>query len=564
MVMGGGRPLSVFFFFLPIIIAAPAASAGLVINEMYYDHPGADGGYEFVEFMNAGDEPVSLDGVALEFHNGSGEGWTLLWQAPGGLTLDAGALFVVGGELVAPAPDVVLSISLQNGPDAVRLVRGGEVLDVLGYGGLDDALYVETHGVAVVAAGKSIARTPDGRDTNDNSADFVAAAPTPGRRNVALHDVALVIPAETPVRSARARAGTEQITIEIENRGLVEVPAGAVALAVRDSSEFGIGAGATASNGGAIDPGHREVVVIAHSLVGDGYHFVDVTARYDADERAQNDGVALIRRVGSPPLLVSEILSAPRAGCPQFVELYNAGSMPLDLTGFSIRDTRLRPAVIASDSLSLAPREFVVLTPDPEMLRACVDVSGPVFDVDGTWPAFNKSGGAFADSVVVMDTFEIAVDAVAYPGLKTSQTGFSLERVDLFAADVARAAVWSLSRAPGGSPGRMSVSALSEAPRAACDVSPNPFVAGDLVRVAVASMDGVASVTVRVYDPSGKRVADIGRASSFPAVLLWDGRAADGVMVCPGILVLACESFSADGARVGVEKVVVGCASRSR
>ena len=561
--MGGGRPLSVFVFFLPIIIAAPAASAGLVINEMYYDHPGADGGHEFVEFMNTGDLPMSLDGVVLEFHNGSGEGWTLLWQAPGGLSLDAGALFVLGGELVAPVPDVVLSISLQNGPDAVRLVRGAEVLDVLGYGGLDDPLYVETHGVAVVTAGKSIARTPDGRDTNDNSADFVAAAPTPGRRNVALHDVALVIPAETPVRSARVRAGTERIAIEIENRGLADVAAGVVEIAVRDSSELGISDGVTARNVGVIAPGDRERTVVAISLAGAGYHFVEIIARYQIDERTNNDRAQLLRRVGSPPLLVSEILSAPRAGCPQFVELYNAGSVPLDLTGFSIRDTRLKPAYIASDSVIIAPHEFIVITQDPEVLHSCAHVSARVFDVGGTWPSFNKSGGAFADSVVVMDEFEIAVDAVAYPGLKTSQTGFSLERVDLFATEVARAAVWSLSREPGGSPGRMSVSALAAAPHAACDVSPNPFQAGDLVRVAIASMDGVASVSVRVYDSSGKRVADIGRASLFPAVLLWDGRAADGEMVRPGILVLACESFSADGARVGVEKVVVGCASRS-
>ncbi len=560
--MGGGRPLLVLFFFLPII-AARAASAGLVINEMYYDHPGADGGYEFVEFMNTGEAALSLDGVALEFHNGTGEGWTLLWQAPPGLTLEAGALFALGGDLVLPTPDVVVSISLQNGPDAVRLVRGSEILDVLGYGGLDDPLYVETHGVAVVTAGKSIARTPDGRDTGDNLADFVAVAPTPGRRNVALHDVAIAIPAATPLRSARLRAGTERLTIEIENRGLADVVAGAVGVATRDSSEFGVVAGATVTNGAAIDPGGCEVVAVAISLAGDGYHFVDVTAHYSFDERAQNDRVSLMRRVGSPPLLVSEILSAPRAGCPQFVELYNAGSTVLDLTGFAIRDTRLKPAVIASDSLVIAPREFVVLSPDPDVLRTCVNVSGRVFDVNGTWPSFNKSGSTFADSVVVMDRFEIAVDAVAYPGLKTSQTGFSLERVDLFATEAPRTAVWSLSRASGGSPGSMSASGLSEPPRAACDVSPNPFVAGDLLRVAVASTDGVARVTVRVYEPSGRRVADIGTASSFPAVLLWDGRAADGEWVRAGIFVLACESFSADGARVGVEKVVVGCASRS-
>ena len=559
--MGGARRF--FFFFLPII-AAHDAHAGLVVNELYYDHPGADGGYEFVELLNTGDASFSLDGVVLEFHNGSGEGWTVLWSAPPGLALEPGALWVLGGDLVLPAPDLVVGISLQNGPDAVRLARGAEIFDVVGYGGLDDPNYVEAHAVAVVPAGKSIARTPDGRDSGDNALDFVAAAPSPGRRNVALHDVAILLSPETPSRSA-ARTRTELLAIEIENRGLADIPAGGVVIAWRDSSEGGIADGPAANNRYALLPGAHETLAITVSLAGDGYHWIDIAARYAPDERAHNDRVVVLRRVGSPPLLVSEVLSSPSPGCPQFVELFNAGARHLDITRYAIRDTRLKLAVIAADSLVLAPREFVILTPSPDVLMACVNVTGRIFEVDGSWPTFNKSGGTFADSVVVMDALEIPVDAVAYPGLKTNQAGFSLDRIDLFAGEVPRAAVWSLSRARGGTPGRMSESSLSAPPRASCEVSPNPFFAdeGDLLRVAIAPVEGVASVAVRIYDPSGKRIADVGTASAFPAVLLWDGRAAGGERVRSGILVLTCESFSSDGARVGVEKVVVGCANRS-
>jgi hypothetical protein len=55
----------------------------------------------------------------------------------------------------------------------------------------------------------------------------------------------------------------------------------------------------------------------------------------------------------------------------------------------------------------------------------------------------------------------------------------------------------------------------------------------------------------------------MGAADAFPAVLLWDGRRDGGDIVRAGIYVLACETFDAAGVRVGVEKVVVGCASRS-
>ncbi len=562
--MGGGVRLPLFLF-LPICFAQ-AAGAGVVVNELYYDHPGADAGYEFVELLNTGASPVSLDGISLEFHNGSGVGWVVVWRAPNGLVLAPDALLVIGGSAVTPAPDVVFELALQNGPDAIRLVAAeGGVLDVVGYGGLDDPAYVETLGVAAIDAGQSIARTPDGRDSGDNASDFVAAAPTPGRRNVARHDVAPLLASDTPARAGRDRAGVERVSIEIENRGLVDIPASAVVVSVRDSSVDGTNDVASVRNASSIAPGANERVALEVTLSAPGYHWITVETRYGADERMANDRVFLVRRVGRPFLLVSEIMTAPRSGCPQFVELYNAGDDPIDITGYSFRDTRSQAASIDVDSLVIEPRGFIVVAADAPQLVACARDVVRVLDVMGSWPSFNRSGGTFADSVIVIDALGIPVDGVAYPGVPSGLTGRSLERVDLFPPLARRDAVWRLSHEVGGSPGKASDSSLEEPPAVSCEVSPNPFFPGrgDLLRIAVASVSGVASVVVRVYDPSGRKVSEVGSASAFPAVLLWDGRASDGDPVRSGIYVLTCESFSMDGSRVGVEKVVVGCASRS-
>ncbi len=550
--------------FLPYISFPQTVDAGVVVNELYYDHPGADAGHEFVELYNAGDAAVSLDGFAIEFHNGSGAGWTSVWRAPTGYSLAPGAVFVVGGNAVLPPPDVVFEFALQNGPDAVRLVDASGVLDVVGYGGLEDAAYVETLGAAVVDAGQSIARTPDGRDMGDNSRDFAPAEPTPGRRNVARIDVAPILPSTTPARFGRDRAGVERIAIEIENRGLIEIPARAVTISARDSTVAGAGDVESVTNAAVILPGGRERVLLDVPLTLSGYHWLTVYTRCDGDERAANDGVALVRRVGRPGILVTEIMSAPRDGCPQFVELYNAGTEPIDLTGWSLRDMRASPARIDADSLVLSPRGFAVISDDAAMLRVCAGIDA--YDVVGAWPSFNKSGTTLADSIVVMDALGIAVDAVGYPGVKSGTSGRSLERVDLFASPTMRGAVWRLSRDNGGSPGRASDGSLDAPPRATCEVSPNPFVPahGDLLSIALAPIAGVASVVVRIYDPSGRRVRDVGSASAFPAVLLWDGRRDNGEVARPGIYVLACEAFGSDGVRVGVEKVVVGCANRSQ
>ena len=43
---------SLVIFSLIILISCDSAAAGVVFNEFYYDHPGADTGHEFIELHN--------------------------------------------------------------------------------------------------------------------------------------------------------------------------------------------------------------------------------------------------------------------------------------------------------------------------------------------------------------------------------------------------------------------------------------------------------------------------------------------------------------------------------
>jgi Lamin Tail Domain len=562
-VMTGGRALLSLGF---LLISCVASRAAIVVNELYYDHPGADAGFEFVELLNTGADAVAIGDLSLEFHNGSGTGWSVVTRVPAGIVLDAGALYVIGASAVVPPPDVVVALALQNGPDAIRIVAGdGTVLDVVGYGGLDDPPYVETLGVAAIAAGMSIARIPDGADTDDNAIDFVAASPTPKRFNVARHDVAIDLAADTPSRAGRDAAGIERIAIELDNRGLVDIPAASVTIAARDSTRDSVADVASATNAVTIAPGASERLVLTLALTA-GYHWIDIVARYAPDERSGNDRVTLVRRAGRIPVLVSEVWSAPRDGCPQFVELFNAGAFDVDVGGWSLRDTRATPVPLAVDSLVLAPRAFLAVTPSPSALIACVpETPAPAtVGVDGSWPSFNRSGTSIADSVVVFDAFGIRVDAVGYPPVASGTSGRSLERVDLY--EGARGAVWRLSPSPSGcTPGLPNGASLYDAPAAGrLDVSPNPFspARGDVLRVALDGDESVTRVAVHVFDVAGRRVAEIGSATTLPAVFLWDGSDTGGAVVRAGLYVVACEEFQADGSRGAVLKVVVGCASR--
>jgi hypothetical protein len=353
-----GRTLFLVFVFCLI---GARCRARVVINELYYDHPGTDTGHEFIELINSSMAPADISGATIEFHNGTGTTWALVWRAPANTTIAADGLFVVGGDLVTPLPDAVITYSLQNGPDAIRLVDAeGHVLDTVGYGALDDPAFVETMGAPKVPAGKSIARALDGIDSDDNSLDFIAATPTPGRHNVARRDPALLLDEKMSTTGARGEPGVERLRVRIENHGLLSIAAGDVTLTLADSS-----AGVTefveaAFNQNEILPGQAERVIV-NAALSRGYHWLAISLRDSNDERDDNNRVELLRRVGRIPILVSEVWSSPREGCPQFVEWMNAGNEPVDVTGFSIRDERAHPVVLDADTLVMEPGSWIAL-----------------------------------------------------------------------------------------------------------------------------------------------------------------------------------------------------------
>ncbi len=162
---------------------------GLLVNEIDYDQDGPDD-VEFVELVNAGACTARLADVTLELVNGGDGGvYARVPLARAGEGLGAGARLVVGHpRVLAALPESVLRValgsgSLQNGaPDAVRLVEGARLLDVISYEGSVDGA-VEGGGATGDDGPGSLSRCPDSFDSQDNSVDVRPVAPTPGVRN---------------------------------------------------------------------------------------------------------------------------------------------------------------------------------------------------------------------------------------------------------------------------------------------------------------------------------------------------------------------------------------------
>ena len=167
--------------------------ASVVINEIDYDQPGSDIA-EFVELYNSDSHPVTLDGYTLELVNGS--------NGSAYHSFDLSGLFIAADDYLVlcsntPAvsncsTEVATGSWIQNGGtggDAVALLLGAILLDSVAYEGIGSYLgpYAEGGSYADADSGSlpmSIARLPNGLDTNNNASDYSSACLTPGSANI--------------------------------------------------------------------------------------------------------------------------------------------------------------------------------------------------------------------------------------------------------------------------------------------------------------------------------------------------------------------------------------------
>ena len=190
---------------LLLLVATPSVNAQLVINEVDYDNAGTGGSpepyadiAEWIELKNIGSTAVDLAGVQVELVQGNGGAATVYRTIVlPSFMLAAGDYFVIGNNAATPNIDLVVTPAqnlIQNGsPDAIglRSQAGGPLLDALSYEGSSGVPYSETTGAGTlgddmdnyVLTAITVARYPDGSDTNDNSTDWRVWCATPGQSN---------------------------------------------------------------------------------------------------------------------------------------------------------------------------------------------------------------------------------------------------------------------------------------------------------------------------------------------------------------------------------------------
>ncbi len=157
----------------------------LVINEVQTGD-GSSGGADFVELHNSCDSAKSIGSYKLVYRSGSGTTDSVVFTFGSGASVPAKGYLVVGGSAFTGSKDGTLTSGLNNTGASVGLRDASDgLVDAVGYG---TGTGVLVEGTAAPAPGdstppKSIARTPNGADSDNNATDFKVATPTPGAAN---------------------------------------------------------------------------------------------------------------------------------------------------------------------------------------------------------------------------------------------------------------------------------------------------------------------------------------------------------------------------------------------
>ena len=173
-------------------VAAPTAK--VVVNQVYGGggNSGSVFSNDFIELFNDDDTAVNLAGWSVQYNSAAGTG---SWQVtPLSGVVPPHGYFLVQEAVGAspntplPAPDVIGTIAMSATSGKILLSNsavaqtganptGSTVIDIVGYG--PTATGFEAAPAPVLTNSTADERNPDGHDTQNNSADFVAGTPNP-------------------------------------------------------------------------------------------------------------------------------------------------------------------------------------------------------------------------------------------------------------------------------------------------------------------------------------------------------------------------------------------------
>lgn len=397
-----------------------------VVNEIMYAP--ASPQPEWVELYNSSSDSISLEGFTIGDNSGTIsrmlETDRVLAPSAYAVIADDSTFFDYHSGLstlvvVVPIP------SLNNSGDAV-IVRdpSGRTIDSVAYspswGGNSGGRSLER----ILARGGS-------NDPQNFETCVDTSKSTPGKINSVTprdHDLAIGNVSWSPVLLQSGSTAT--ITVNVLNVGLKISGSSAVILFKDLDNDLRLSAGEVLDSVdvGTIPAGDSASFVLRTGTLPFGSYRFGIIIHYAGDEKTSNNSKSFILKIGLPPstVVVNELMYAPVSPEAEWIELYNTGGAPVDLSDFRISShtsgVRIRSGTV------IAPAGYLVLCKDSSVQRLHDNARNVVIQ---SVPTLNNGGAG----VALHDNLGNLLDTIDYRPSFGGDTGRSLERIDYLAGN---------------------------------------------------------------------------------------------------------------------------------
>lgn len=338
---------------------AVPASVPLVISQVYGGggNSGATFTNDFVELFNPGTSAVAVDGWSVQYASASGTSWAV---TPLAGTVQPGAYYLVqeaagsGGTTALPTPDATGSIAMSASAGKIALANtatafsgacpaGASLVDEVSFGGTSSNCGAGTTGSNLSNTTAAV-RNGNGCEysATDLSTVFTNAAPTP--RNAASPTTTCGAP---PVQPA-------SVTVTPSSASVVAGGTSAFTAAAFDASSNPVGTTFTWTTS---DPGIATVDAsgVVTGVAAGGPVTVTATTPNGVHASAQ-----LTVTAAPPPVTADVVISQVYGGggnsgatyTNDYVELFNHGTNPVDLTNWTVNYTSAAGTVWQSTTLA--------------------------------------------------------------------------------------------------------------------------------------------------------------------------------------------------------------------
>jgi beta-lactamase superfamily II metal-dependent hydrolase len=393
----------------------------LLLSEVLYDASGSDNGLEWIELYNPSGGAIDLDDLCIGA--GGGDYTNTLVSLSGSIA--SGATFVLGGPTSSGdngnptfdleenwSPDLQNSGSTADGVALFNLkcaqVTPSTVpIDAVVYGGsntdnlIDETGSANSPEVGDTSSGESIERT------NLAGSWQIQSSPTPNSTSLsgsnAPPSVSITAPADSSTFTQGASIGFTGTASDAEDGDLTS------SLTWSSNLDGSIGTGGSFST----------------STLSVGTHTITASVT-DSGSEPGSDSITVTIEASSVSLVLSEVFydaSGSDNGL-EWVEIYNAGSTTVDLSGYSLGNggSDYTYSTVQLSGTVGPGQTFVVGGPTSSSANG-----NPTFDQVDNWSPDFQNSGSTADGVALFDvtaanvtSSTVPIDAVVYGSSNSS------------------------------------------------------------------------------------------------------------------------------------------------